>query len=553
VGCLVLGCTSSAGVLAFPPRAPLWRDDDRHPFAAQLEPYYSPHDWDRFEKSFVRPVSEFFAMRPHGEARNVNAVDEVPDSSWFENRLGRLALSAEELAAGPCIPGQLDVSGPWTVVGAKPDGATPGFVFETRRGQRYVAKVDGTSGSTRASVADVLGSRIYHAAGYRVPCYAIVYFDASVLKIEDGAEAENEVGQEIPLTPAHLGAVLGKALRAPDGRHRAAISVYLEGRPLGPWRYHGLRRGDRNDIIQHEDRRELRASRLLAAWTDHGDQREGNTLSMWRETDGQRGYVMHHLIDFSDCFGSIWGGSVQAARRRSHDYWIDPRTILADFFTLGLIERPWDREELGPLGLWLGYYAVDSFDPEGWRSRYPNPAFVRMTERDAAWMARIIARLTPSHLEQMLDQGLAQPELRHELQKTLLGRRRKILERYLLKLSPLANPTLRVDAEGQWLCATDLSVTAGVVGPRSYRARFLGDERAGHVAFRLGSKARPCVLLPKVEAASRARPAYLVLEVASERSLDPPRPAATPAAIRFHLYTWGRGQWLTAGIERLDG
>jgi hypothetical protein len=161
--------------------------------------------------------------------------------------------------------------------------------------------------------------------------------------------------------------------------------------------------------------------------------------------------------------------------------------------------------------------------------------------------------MSPAHLEQMLDQALAGAELRQELQKTLLGRRQKILERYLLRLSPLAQPILRVDAEGQWLCTTDLSVTAGIAGPRSYRARFFGEERAGHIAFPLGSKARPCVLLPEVESASRARPAYLLLEVASERSLGPPRPAATPAAIRFHLYTWGAGRWLTAGIERLDG
>lgn len=550
---LVLSCTSAATPL-FPAGAPLWRDDDRHPFSAELEPYYSAHDWDRLEKTFVRPLVELLAVRPSGEAVNVNALDEVPDSSWFENRLSRSPMSPEDLANGPCIPPVLDGTEPWLVVGAKPDGATPGFVFKDPRGRRYLAKVDGVSGSPRASLAEVLGSRIYHAAGYRVPCYAIVYFDPSVLQIESGAEAENEVGDEVPLTWAHLEAVLAKAPQSADGRHRSVVSVYLEGRPLGPWRYHGTRPDDRNDIIQHEDRRELRASRLLAAWTDHVDQREGNTLSMWRATEPGQGYLMHHLLDFGDCFGSVWGGSAAEARRRGHDYWVDPRTILADFVTLGVLERPWDRAELGPLGLGLGYYDVERFDPEGWRSRYPNPAFVRMTEHDAAWMARIIARLSPRHVEQMLDQAMAPPRMRQELLRSVLGRREKLLRRYLLRLSPLADPTLRVDTEGQWLCATDLSVSAGIAVPHSYHARFWVSEEATPAAVRSERADRPCVLLPAIEPVSRDQPAYVVVELANGELPPGIPPRAAPAApIRFHLYAFGSGQWLTAGIERRGG
>ena len=34
-------------------------------------------------------------------AENVNSVDEVPDSSWFTNRAGRLPLTADDVARGP--------------------------------------------------------------------------------------------------------------------------------------------------------------------------------------------------------------------------------------------------------------------------------------------------------------------------------------------------------------------------------------------------------------------------------------------------------------------
>lgn len=543
------GCGSSAAF--FPPREPLWRDDDRHPFAGKLKPYYSPDEWDRLEKSFVLPLSDALAVRTKGAAVNVNALDEVPDSSWFENRLSRSPLSPDDLARGPCAGPVLGGDEPWLVLGAKPNGATPGFVFEVR-GQRYLAKLDGPAAGPRASVADILGSRIYHAAGYHVPCYAIAHFERGSLRIEKGAEAENELGAKVPLTEAHLNAVLRNAPRRADGSYRSLISVYLAGRPLGPWRYHGLRAGDRNDVVRHEDRRELRASRLLAAWTDHVDQREGNTLAMWREVRGAgRGYVMHHLVDFGDCFGSVWAGPVEEARRRGHDYWVDPRSVLADFLALGVVERPWDRATLGPWGLWLGYYDVDSFDPEAWRPRYPNPAFIRMTEHDAAWMARIIARLGPPHIERMLDDVMVSPAYRQALRTRVLGRRDKILRRYLQRLSPLAEPTIGAGPGGDWLCVTDLSVSAGITGPRSYWARFLENAGPAKAVLKYESSARPCVGLPDAGQGVGATRGAVIVEMGSQPRADESAHGA-PAPARFHLYALGAGQWLLAGVERLE-
>ena len=49
----------------------------------------------------------------------------------------------------------------------------------------------------------------------------------------------------------------------------------------------------------------------------------------------------------------------------------------------GIVAIP-DREE--SVGRWEG----TSFDPEGWKNDYPNPAFVRMTPRDAFWAAKLV-------------------------------------------------------------------------------------------------------------------------------------------------------------------
>jgi hypothetical protein len=433
------------------------------------------------------------------------------------------------------------------VVGAKPDGATPGFVFETPEGQRYLAKLDGSDGNPRPSLAEVVASRLYHAAGYHVPCNSIAFFGAATLEIDPKAAAEDATGNKTPLTPTHIEKMLRAALRLPDGRHRALVSLYLHGRPLGPWRYHGVRSGDRNDIIPHEDRREIRASRLLAAWTDHVDQREGNTLAMWLETGAGKGFVMHHLLDFGDCFGSVWQLSVQGMRRRGHDYWLDPRTMLMDWATFGVISRPWDKAQLGPTGLILGYYDVEHFDPERWKPRYPNPAFQRMTEHDAAWMARIIARIRPSHLERIFEEAQVDDPLRRILLDIVQGRRAKLLERYLSRLSPLADPAIEADEDGTWLCATDLAESSGVVPFRIYRATawFGSANERMTPRVRRPSSARICAELPRVSSHTQHNDTYAVMEFA-------PASGSLPSPIRFHLYLV-KGAWLTAGIERISG
>jgi hypothetical protein len=52
------------------------------------------------------------------------------------------------------------------------------------------------------------------------------------------------------------------------------------------------------------------------------------------------------------------------------------------------------REQKIRRGGSFNYFADTYFDPEGWRGEYPNPAFIRMTEADGAWMARILVAST---------------------------------------------------------------------------------------------------------------------------------------------------------------
>src|SRR3990172_7969893 len=57
-------------------------------------------------------------------AQNLNTVDEVPDSSWFTNRLGHRPLGTADLARGRNTSDG-PAPGAWTVTSSKSDGVTP--------------------------------------------------------------------------------------------------------------------------------------------------------------------------------------------------------------------------------------------------------------------------------------------------------------------------------------------------------------------------------------------------------------------------------------------
>jgi hypothetical protein len=288
VTALVLaGC--GAGTRRFPLAEPMWRDDDSRPFARPPASYSSYELWDFVDETVFRPVADALEVRLPRESINVNAVDEVPDSSWFQNRLGRVALTPAAIAEGGCTAPPLDPSRPWTVTAAKPDGYNPGFVIRGPDGRRYLLKSDGDRQPELPTAADAIGARIYHALGYYVPCNRIVFFDRAILRL-DPAATVRDGRPDRRVTPATIDRVLRLATRLPDGRYRMSASLYVEGRPLGPFTFAGVRQDDPNDVVPHEDRRELRAARLVAAWINHWDAREGNTLTSWIPA-GRGGYV----------------------------------------------------------------------------------------------------------------------------------------------------------------------------------------------------------------------------------------------------------------------
>jgi hypothetical protein len=546
IGLLSIGCGSS--LRRFPLQEPLWVDPDRTPFEGKPEEYWSPLAWDGIDKTIFRPISKGLAVSTSGESVNVNALDEVPDSSWFENRLGKQPLGRADFFDGPCKGKKpLAADEPWTVVNAKPDGANPGFMIKAADGRKYLVKFE-TNQLERASSGDVVGTRLYWAAGFHTPCNQIVYMKPSILKIDPKAKVSEEDGSKVPLAQRHIDKIFRVAAKLDDGTYRANASLLFDGEPLGPFRYHDTRDDDPNDVVAHEDRRELRGSRVLAAWMNHHDAREQNSLDLWIETGKGRGYVQHALLDWGDTFGGLWDWDA-LSRRIGFAYYLDFEDVALDFLSLGIPRRAWDKVHFGAAGEVLGYFESELFDPEDWHVGYPNPAFSRMTERDAAWMTRIVARFDDEAVDAMIDAAqIKNPVTDRELRRIFKARRDKILRRWLGRLSPLTRPWLE-PSDPPRLCLEDLIATAhlAATAARRYEARaFVGDDLAPTSlgATTSGGPSTTCVALPKIAGATKATPKYLVVDlIATGGGFDRRAPA------RVHLYALG-SELRVVGLER---
>ncbi len=567
--CLLTSCAQQLRRFELAPV--VWDAQDRAPVPKEPKEYYSGLMADAADQSVFRPLARAFYLPLSNASLNVNALDEVPNSSWFQNRIGSFEYSPKQIAAAACgDAATLSSDGPWEVIAAKPNGAFPGF-FIKAHGERYLLKFDSAVQPGRATSADVIGSKLYWAAGYHAPCNEIVYFDRRILTIAEGATAEDKYGKKQPITNRDIEKVLGKAWRTRQGLLRASASRFLPGQPIGPFKYQGRRSDDPNDLIPHERRRELRGNRLLSAWLHHHDAREQNTLDVWTPVPGKKSehFIQHYMIDWGDCLGSRW--TIDAVSKRfGYSFFLDYDQIVLDTISLGAVPRTWHHAQINPEAEIFGYFNVKDFNPKTWVTEYPNSAFEEMRYDDALWMARIIARFNEEDIRAVVSEARLENSVAEEyLVETLLGRRDKILEDYFQKYAPLDRFELvKTEEEGhQALCFEDLAILRGIVDPKRvlYKAKMYAGPRLenqigwSQVSPTLASPSRTCLQRPlgdrrpadfaPKDAAKNDPRRYGVLKIwiHQQASLQP------SSSIYLYFYDQGPGAgYQLVGIKRPD-
>ena len=231
---LFLACLLSLPIAA--PAAPelttepvKWFDADNKPIPEPAE-IEENQVWDIADHTFfhqahklldlgwtARRAGNLLRLAGPRQADNVNALDEVPNSSWFTNRNFLRPMPLEELGEGPGLA-EPDDGGPWEIVAGKFEGGTAGFTIKDASKRYFLLKFDSEGNNEMGSAAEVIATKVLYAAGYNVPRNSVVYFDPGLLQIGPKAKVPTGDGGKRPMTQTDLQGILDNIIPQP-GRH----------------------------------------------------------------------------------------------------------------------------------------------------------------------------------------------------------------------------------------------------------------------------------------------------------------------------------------------
>jgi hypothetical protein len=427
--------------------------------------------YDEFRNLFGNPGDPEMNRR----ALNVNTIDEVPDSSWFTNRIiGSRPMTVEEVAKGPDTSSG-PAAGKWTIVSGKSDGITPGFTILDSAGQRWFIKFDPPKWREMATGAEVAVTKLFYALGYHVPENYITSLTRNNLVLGDKATITAADGGQRRLTNHDIERLLKLGAEDPGGSFRVIASKALPGKPVGPFLYEGTRSDDPNDVVPHEHRRELRGLRVFSAWTNHVDTKAINSLDML-VTENGRGTVRHHLIDFGSTMGSA--SRMPREYEEGFQHIADPGDVFKGLISLGLYIPPFHLIDY-PKFRSVGHFSAERFNPLTWKARVPNPAFRRARPDDTFWAARRVMAFSDDMIRAAVKSGkYSDPAAEKYIADTLIARRDAIGRAWLNNVNPIVDPAL--DGSGA-LTFKNAAVAAGVAQrPESYEvAWFTFDNATG--------------------------------------------------------------------------
>jgi hypothetical protein len=375
-------------------------------------------------------------------SQGINTLGEVPDNAWYTNRHreGRMGLQA--MVTGPNLAGPPDESGKWTVTSAKVEGVTPGLTIKDSKGRRYLLKFDPKTNAELATGADAVGAKFFYAIGYNVPENYPIKFRREQLDVGEKVSFTDRFGRVRHLRPRDVDELLQSVASYSDGSVRALASLYISGKPVGPFKYYKRRADDPNELASHEHMRVLRGLYVFAAWLNHTDAKSLNSLDVIAEESG-RTFVKHYLLDFGASLGS---DSLYAKDPRlGHDYFLDPTAGVGQVASLGLYVPKYARVRYPELPA-VGNFASQAFDADRWKSNYPNAAFENRLPGDEFWAAKQVMAFSDEEIRALVRTGNYSDERTPQvIADTLIRRRDLIGQTFFKKVLPFTDFAVESD------------------------------------------------------------------------------------------------------------
>jgi hypothetical protein len=524
-------------------QGPKFRSDDPLAREPETQDASKVQEWeigltsDLVYNLFAKPGDQTVNVK----AQNVNTIDEVPDSSWFTNRIYTKPVTVEEITRGATtIEGP--APGQWTIIRAKSAGVAPGFTVRDQKGDVWFLTFDPRGYEIAPTAAIMVASRLFWALGYNQVETYLAKVREEDIAIDESATIRAH-GKRRPFSRGDLNDVLRRAHKDADGSYRVQASRGLPGRPVGGFKYYGTRPDDPNDVIPHEHRRELRALQVFGAWSNLVDMKAGNTLDMVVPEDG-RAIVRHYLQDVGSTFGT--GALAPRDGDEGYEYLYDPKPTRRRLFTMGLWFAPWQYMEYQKHPE-IGRFEGDKFDPEDWNPRIPVAALLRARPDDTFWGAlRVMAFNDDLIRAAVKTGGYIDPAAETLLTDVLIKRRDKIGRVYLAKINPLTRFAL--DESGV-LTFENPYVRAkyGDAPARGYQAAWHRFDNTTSEAQAIGSPTTgPSERLQGPSDLPRADGTFIKVSVSAVES--PHAAWSTPVDVYFRR---GSGTWKLVGVERL--
>jgi hypothetical protein len=478
--------------------------------------------------------------RTNQRAHNVNTVDEVPDSSWFTNRIYSRAVSIDEIVSGPNTIGG-PAPGRWTVIRSKSAGVAPGFTVRDETGEVWFLTFDARENPIAPTAAIAVATKLFWALGYnQVETFLTTIRPEHLVAGEEATIRKH--GKRRRLTRSDIDDVLARSAVSADGSYRVIAGRALSGRPLGGFRYHGTRPDDPNDVVPHEHRRELRALQVFGAWTNLVDMKAGNTLDTLIAERG-RGLVRHYLQDVGSTFGT--GALAPRDGDEGYEYLYEASPVWRRFLTLGFFISPWQMADYQEHPE-IGKFEARHFEPDQWKPRVPVAALRHVRADDAFWAAlRVMAFSDEQIRAAVRTGGYTDPAAERLLGDVLIERRNKIGRVYFSRISPLVRFVL---TDRGVLTFENASVRAGFSRSpeQGYEAAWYRFENATGESAPLGSATKS----PEERLQS---PGTLPLDTGafirvSIRAIAPDdNPSAAPVNVYFRRTA---AAWELVGVER---
>jgi hypothetical protein len=489
---VAFGCSYRPARFADAP--PTWRVEDMEsiPLPARrslLAPLNDANVYVRRE--LVRAMDP---RRPD-DAGDVNAQDDVPESSWYH----RYAVFDQPLR------------------GYKRDGApVPPFVEETTPaesetpGARVVVDARGHRYELVPDDAERPGMRIGSMAATSRLLYALGYRTAEVHVVD-------------------------------QGHQRFAATRWPVGIDLGPTPLDRPRGDDPNDRLDHRDRRSLRAFKLAAAWLDLVRVPPRCLRDHYVGEPG-RGHVEHAFVGVD---GGLGVDRYQEALAWQRDPERSDDNLFLRMVSLGLSPVPAaapPETRFPTVGLLEEFVLVADFKPSP-----PFEPIDRMSPADAYWMAKRIAAVPTRVLGRAAFSSKLPQDAQRWLASTLGERRAAVVAWGYDRVTPLeiglVSPADRRRGRPARVQLVDLSLMSGMTpsATTTYAVRYLDAD--GRILEELRDQRPDGPVLTLALSDALASHERLVAAITAYRDRRP-----LPRAAEFHFARRG-GELVIVGVR----